>query len=132
MYTHIRQSPIDPSSPTSPCRPKALLDHSYHSYHLPYPIDLFPYELAFSCVVTVPNAVASLQVSSYIKFCTSYSNPLGLGRIFPHLVPLFTFPLLTDVYNTSIIDIMMLITMESFSLPPLSHFHHFALPECPS
>ena len=55
--------------------------------------------------------VRVLLVSSYIKFCTSYSNPLSLGRIFPHLVPLFTFPLLTDVYNTSIIDIMMLITM---------------------
>ena len=50
-------------------------------------------------------------VSSYVKFCTSYSNPPGLGRIFTHLVPLFTLPLLPDVYNTSLVDIMMLITM---------------------
>ena len=55
--------------------------------------------------------VRVLLVSSYIKFCTSYSNPPGLGRIFADLVPLFTLPLLTDVYNTSLVDIMMLITM---------------------
>jgi hypothetical protein len=49
-------------------------------------------------------------VSSYIKFCTSYRNPPWFGGIFTHLVPLFTFPLLTDVYTTSLVDIMMLIT----------------------
>jgi hypothetical protein len=36
---------------------------------------------------------------------------LGLGRIFAHLVPLFTFPLLADVYSTFLVDIMMPITV---------------------
>jgi hypothetical protein len=50
-------------------------------------------------------------VSSYTKFCASYTNPPCLGRIFAHLVHLFTSPLLTDVYTTYLVDIMMLITM---------------------
>jgi hypothetical protein len=50
-------------------------------------------------------------VSSYIKLCASYSNPPGFGRIFVLLVPLFTPPLLPDVYNTSICDITMLVAM---------------------
>ena len=49
-------------------------------------------------------------VSSYAKFCVSYTNPPCLGRIFAHLVPLFTSPLLTDVYTTYLVDIVMLIT----------------------
>jgi hypothetical protein len=51
------------------------------------------------------------SVSSYTKFCASYSNRHGFGRIFAHLVPLFTSPLLTDVYTTYLVDIMMLTTM---------------------
>jgi hypothetical protein len=50
-------------------------------------------------------------VSSYTKFCASYSNPPALGRIFAHLVPLFTSPLFTDVYTTYLVDIMVPITM---------------------
>jgi hypothetical protein len=50
-------------------------------------------------------------VSSYIKFCASYSNSPGFGRIFALLVLLFTSPLLTDVYGTSLCDIIMLIAM---------------------
>jgi hypothetical protein len=50
-------------------------------------------------------------VSSYTKFCASYSTPPCLGRIFAYLVPLFTSPLLTDAYTTYLVDIMMLITM---------------------
>jgi hypothetical protein len=66
-------------------------------------------------------------VSSYVKFCTSYSNPPGLGRIFPHLVPLFTFPLLTDVYNTSLIDIIHVVLLPS-SPPPFSSFFLTRMP----
>jgi len=50
-------------------------------------------------------------VSSYTNFCASYSTPLCLERIFAYLIPLFTSPLLTDVYTTYLVDIMMLITM---------------------
>ena len=45
-------------------------------------------------------------VSSYTKFCASYSNPPCFGRIFAHLIPLFTFPLLSDVYTIYLVDIM--------------------------
>jgi len=70
-------------------------------------------------------------VSSYAKFCASYSTPPCLGRIFAYLVPLFTSPLLTDVYTTYLVDIMMLITMLSLPPPSFPHFPHLSLPECP-
>ena len=58
-----------------------------------------------------PACVRVPLVSSYIKFCASYSNPPGFGRIFALPVLLFTLPLLPDVYGTSLCDIIVLIAM---------------------
>ena len=58
-----------------------------------------------------PSCVRVPFVSSYIKFCASYSNPPGFGRIFALPVLLFTPSLLPDVYGTSLCDIIMLIAM---------------------
>ena len=50
-------------------------------------------------------------VSSYTKFCASYTNPPCFGRILPTWYLYLLPPLLTDVYTTYLVDIMMLITM---------------------
>jgi len=50
-------------------------------------------------------------VSSYTKFCASYTNPPCLRRILPTWYLYSLPPLLTDAYTTYLVDIMMLITM---------------------
>jgi hypothetical protein len=63
MYTHSRSSQLDPSSLTSPYRAASFSRPYPHSHHFLSLIDHFPFEFAFSCVVAVPNAVASCVVS---------------------------------------------------------------------
>ena len=71
--------------------------------------------------------VCLLLVSTYLKFCDTYSNPGNVGRIFAILVSPFTLPLFISVHRTSIIDI----NAQDYVVPLLPSPFPISLPECP-